>query len=65
MGEKEDSEKSVDFVSDQERDYAQIALNEFNKYVGISAHLLTINVFKCVIALSGVTSGSACKIWTN
>lgn len=32
MGEKEDLEKSVDFVNDQERDYAQNALNEFNKY---------------------------------
>lgn len=31
MAEKEDSEKSLDCVTDQERDYAQNALNEFNK----------------------------------
>lgn len=33
MSEKEEIEKSMDFVTDQERDYAQNALNEFNKYV--------------------------------
>lgn len=31
MNEKEDTEKSIDFVTDQERDYAQNALSEFNK----------------------------------
>lgn len=29
--ESEDSEKSLDIVTDQEREIAQIALNEFNK----------------------------------
>lgn len=33
MSDKEEFEKSLDFVSDQERDYAQNALNEFNKYL--------------------------------
>lgn len=29
---KEDPEKSIDYATDQEREYAQNALNEFNEY---------------------------------
>lgn len=33
MSEKEDTDKPIDCVTEQEREYAQNALNEFDKYV--------------------------------
>lgn len=47
MSEKDDLEKSMDFVSDQERDYAQNALNEFNKYVPVLCKNIFVDIFGC------------------
>lgn len=57
MSDKEDLEKNIDFVSEQERDYAINALNEFNKYC-----FVTQIGFYLIYYLTGVILRQACKI---